>query len=733
MKTSTIVNAANVSSKFNTAIQTVVNNCTELHSTILTLSNVMVETSTNFRCVVAGGVLRDALLGEAYEDVDVFILDLTSQEFKDVYKKMALITGEYLDTSAVDSYGIGFTSVKIGNINLINKSEYYETPEEVLESFTGSCSKIGYVINGNNDTEQLIYCHKGMVDLLLNKRIEFVCNLENFRGARKYINKISEKSWAEGYTFYVDHESYREEALITSGGLGISSRSTEIETYVAINMAGVLSSNGSISMALNEIYTAIGKLQVYSINVYINEPTANIWVQYMQLGINELKITDQLIWLSEMEANIYVNHHLYNYSHPDNVFALACGQWTPDEMNIYNNKTAYLGWDAIFVDNTLEDSIAYGLWKAGKHRIVLQNSTSIEVFLSTYGLNNKVIGRSGNNLRGFGWNFQPSLSRLKKFLDVFSVKGKIVQPCESYEQLMSAIAWGHIFGRNYTLLDSNTLSHPDLAFEHKIEIPSKYQAQVAKSASICSWLFEHKLSVVWNKRTAKECVLTALELKYPDADVEELFKKPSLISVFQFITEQENKDVEHDFIPVDLESGSLGLTLLDKKDPINLYIGEYTSCCQKLNGYGDSVCREGWTDQYSVNYIFRSVTSKDIVAHMWVWQDVDNNYVIDSIEGKGHTNVEDVTYLVKEFAKLCKEKGISVLLSKTGYGLTGDVAKAFNSNTSYCRCQGSKTKYTYMDASIGNSIHIVSNAGNLETSSLTSFKESDFDDIDMMF
>lgn len=733
MKTSTIVNAAEINSKFNTAIKAVVDNCTELHSTILTLRNAMTETSTNFRCVVAGGVLRDALLGEAYEDVDVFVLDLTSKEFKDLYRKISVLTGEHLDTSAVDSYGVGFTSVKIGNMNLINKFNCYETPEEVLESFTGGCSKIGYVINGTDDTEKLIYCQKGMVDLLLNKRIQFVCNLKNFRGARKYINKISQKSWAEGYTFYVDHDGYREEQEITEGGLCISSRSVEIETYVAITMSGVLSSDVSVSLALNSLYTTMGALQIYGIHVYVNEPTATIWVQYMALGINTLPITDQLIWLSEMDANIYVNHHIHNYIHTESVFSLVSGQWTPDEMNIYNNKTAYLGWDSIFVDNTLDENIAYGLWRAGKRRIVLQNSTSIEVFLSTYGLNNKVVGRSENTLRGFGWNFQPSLARLKKFLDVFPVKGKVIQPCESYEQLMSAIAWGHIFGRNYTLLDSNTLSHPDLAFEHKIEIPPKYQAQVAKSTSICSWLFEHKLSVVWNKRTAKECVLTALELKYPNTDIEELFKKPSLIAVFQFIAEQENKDVEHDFIPVDLESGSLGLTLLDKKDPINLYIGEYTSCCQKLNGYGDSVCREGWTDQYSVNYIFRSVTSKDIVAHMWVWQDVDNNYVIDSIEGKGHTNVEDVTYLVKEFAKLCKEKGISVLLSKTGYGLTEDVAKAFSSSTSYYNCKKSKNKYTYMDASIGNSIHIVSNAGNLETSSLTSFKESDFNDIDMIF
>ena len=201
--------------------------------------------------------------------------------------------------------------------------------------------------------------------------------------------------------------------------------------------------------------------------------------------------------------------------------------------------------------------------------------------------------------------------------------------------------------------------------------------------------------------------MATLEGMYPGIDPNEVFLNPNIREVLEYTEANPSKNVAHNFPAIELSVGSVSMELLPKNDPINLYIGEFTSCCQKLGSVGEKVCTDGWNDKYSVNYVFKSVTSGKIIAHAWVWEDIEGNYVIDSLEGRAHADISDIASLVFSFAKECKKTlGNSVRISKTGYGMTSDVISKLNLSEQTV-CLESSTEYGYMDASIGQDLYVV--------------------------
>ena len=131
---------------------------------------------------------------------------------------------------------------------------------------------------------------------------------------------------------------------------------------------------------------------------------------------------------------------------------------------------------------------------------------------------------------------------------------------------------------------------------------------------------------------------------------------------------------------VTISTDEMDLWTLPKSDIRNFSIGDITGNCQHLGGAGEAVCIEGWTDVHSINYVFGNKEEDKFYAHMWVWEAVNGDYVIDSIEGRNFVDVKQVAYLTTQFVNKMAAKGKKVYLSNTTYGLTKDVVKVIKDN-----------------------------------------------------
>ena len=131
---------------------------------------------------------------------------------------------------------------------------------------------------------------------------------------------------------------------------------------------------------------------------------------------------------------------------------------------------------------------------------------------------------------------------------------------------------------------------------------------------------------------------------------------------------------------VTISTNEMDLWTLPKSDMRNIFIGDITGNCQHLGGTGEMVCIEGWSDAHSVNYVFGNKEKDEFHAHMWVWETVNGDYVIDSIEGRKFVDVKQVAYLTTQFVNKMAAKGKKVYLSNTTYGLTKAVVKIIKDN-----------------------------------------------------
>ena len=215
MKTSTIVNANTIiASKFNTALTTVVNNSVEANKAMQIMTEVM-NNFGRFEYFIAGGVYRDNLLGVEISDVDIFLVNMEHDEFNSIVTGVSSLLDIPKEYEGIGDYGDDTASVRVGNINLISKPQLSK-PQQVLEEFSASCSKVGKWVDGFTGDETILYCDKGMKDLLLKNTVEFFYDYGSYPGLRKYISKISSKDWAKGYKFICKMSSFTSEIILKS-------------------------------------------------------------------------------------------------------------------------------------------------------------------------------------------------------------------------------------------------------------------------------------------------------------------------------------------------------------------------------------------------------------------------------------------------------------------------------------------------------------------------------------
>ena len=709
MKTSTIVNANTIiTSKFNTALTTVVNNSVEANKAMQIMTEVM-NNFGRFEYFIAGGVYRDNLLGVEISDVDIFLVNMERDEFNSIVSGVSSSLNIPKEYEGRDDYGDDTASVRVGNINLIAKPQL-SSPQQVLEEFSASCSKVGKWVDGFTGDETILYCDKGMKDLLLRNTVEFFYDYESYPGLRKYISKISSKDWAKGYKFTCKMSSFTSEITVKST-LELTLVNEMHVTGIAFEDLGAFASDYELRVRGIEIGDYLDSLGTNA--KYIGPNQYGTWAEVLSKGLLEMPFVDGVILLSEyglisdikLVPDFELNLHCHTY---EDIINASVGVWNLSQVKAYEARKEHLGWGCLYDKNLLNKFQVKELLDEGKLRLALNSSTSLEVFLNTIGLGNKVIGSPDDSGFFGGYGYTMSSFHARNILKDLKIKGKLIKPCHSYSELVSAAVWSTVLGSEYIHLRSYYLSHEMLAknYPHGA-IPVKYHAQIAKSASLCDWVFEKKIQISWDKKSAKACVLATLEGMYPGIDPNEVFLNPNIREVLEYTGVNPSKNVAHNFPAIELSVGSVSMELLPKNDPINLYIGEFTSCCQKLGSVGEKVCTDGWNDKYSVNYVFKSATSGKIIAHAWVWEDIEGNYVIDSLEGRAHADISDISSLVFSFAKECKKTlGNSVRISKTGYGMTRDVISKLNLSEQTV-CLDSSTEYGYMDASIGQDLYVV--------------------------
>lgn len=257
-----------------------------------------------------------------------------------------------------------------------------------------------------------------------------------------------------------------------------------------------------------------------------------------------------------------------------------------------------------------------------------------------------------------------------------------------------------IFGENWKEASPYMLQH---IFMCNKEVPNNMKKGIATSESLFSWVYDQRLEVDWTvSKSAKVCVLKAIQKEYgvSEQSAEVLLSNPSQIEALRW--KARNPQHTLDVLPETSKEEVEGWTFhkVAKDDILNLTIGDVTDCCQKIGGYGEKVCTEGWNDPNSVNYVIKRPSGR-IAAHFWAWLAKDGGLVIDSVEGPRSTPTEKVAELIMQFMDNNPE--LDMYLSSTNYGLTADVKKVISENYELAEqnCPEPITKYSYIDAEGG--------------------------------
>ena len=186
----------------------------------------------------------------------------------------------------------------------------------------------------------------------------------------------------------------------------------------------------------------------------------------------------------------------------------------------------------------------------------------------------------------------------------------------------------------------------------------------------------------------QEDKLSNLSSKDYDTLKDFINNKPHLT---RFLSGLLSKDTKCNIPEITIKSGNIVMRPVKKNDPLNLFIGNHTACCQKLTGYGESVALVGFNDENSLNYVFEK--DGKIWAHTWIVLCKDGSLIMDSIEGNTGPYQDDINKCVVKFADKCKGE---VLISDTSYGMTKIVVSHIN--TRIVATPKMKTAYQYTDS-----------------------------------
>lgn len=638
---------------------------------------------------LAGGFIRDQLFNVEVKDIDLFVRGFhTSKITLDCLEKLGYI--DPID-SEQDGYN-HFYSFRKDDYNLVVTQNH---PSTEIESFSCSASEVGLVMvataGWNQGEREAQYTLKFQASKLAARTYETgdvyvkLNNRNCYGGLLRYINKMSAKPWAEGQLFkYWFNGQTLEERICPKGGF-------------KFDLDKVIGESGE--------FTNVGE-QICLFNQVLN-PFVFDKEEYEQWVLDIENMRNRVTHL-EFELWSYDGTHLFkkfnlellnslvqigseNLSDHDLVEMIEICSYIPAEIpkewrevkKVLTNELK--GWDFL-------EKINPETYFSGNKRQAFKNCKHKELYLLSLGYKGQLFDTNMH----MGW-----VSAAEGF-----AQGKlkfIPEKWTDVEQVYNALRWTNVMGAATQFLSEYWINHFYNTFL-QIEIPEKYRAQVAKNRYMMTWIFDRHLEVVWDKKTAKECVLATLASKYGEDIAEEAFENPSILKVKSFISvNPQTVDLESPVVPNQYHK-DWSLSLLHKKDKINLYIGDLTGCCQHLSGAGHLVVKQGWNDPRSCNYVVRSPSGK-ILSHFWCWEAQDGTLVIDSIEGRESVPLDILTELLRKFIAASPR---AVVISDTHYGFTKSIVVHLGGGTNQALVPIPYFQYGYMDAKPGHKCFVMS-------------------------
>ena len=367
---------------------------------------------------------------------------------------------------------------------------------------------------------------------------------------------------------------------------------------------------------------------------------------------------------------------------------------------VANSKSIFdlLGnWEVLSSQELFNETIKDGItpqdiiqWmNEGKHRMIRKASKLDADVLTCHGI--PVNGKDASNLTALleTGNHKLNMKAAKKALDFKDL---------DYDKLVHYIVLGeHGINLPRSLHVANYAADVD-------PIPEGMKKLVAANEQLINAIFSEGVSVDWSihPKSAKECVIGSIMIQkgITRSQAETWLQNPSIDESIEH-AKANKPELECTLPEVHFEEEGYTLTRLPKDALENLFMGELTSCCQKLGGFGEDVCTEGWTDKHSVNYIFKT-PSNNICAHFWAWEAQDGSIIIDSIEGRSSADTEIIAELTAQFVDHLNGQGIPVYLSQTPYGITEEVTTLFKEwfelEEVSCPREARVEEYSYKDA-----------------------------------
>lgn len=105
---------------------------------------------------------------------------------------------------------------------------------------------------------------------------------------------------------------------------------------------------------------------------------------------------------------------------------------------------------------------------------------------------------------------------------------------------------------------------------------------------------------------------------------------------------------------VEIQNDEYSFRKLDYGDVRQLYVGEYTDCCQKVRGGGEACVWHAWGNKDGATFVVEK--NNKIIAQSWAWRK-DDLLVFDNIESlKGHIDNPKIFELYKKAAVALKGK-----------------------------------------------------------------------------
>ena len=652
---------------------------------------------------LAGGMFRDPILKSEVQDYDVFMSGHLSRAFI-VWFNEELAKSEFCpkDLEEDNTYHGGFKSVKYTfdgdtpSLNIVSKA--------AVVSFNADISKLGITFDSKGEVYQVfsegiqaIRDRKVILSLHVSDEEEY-----SAQSLHRYARKLLLKPWANQFTFELQvtgdveytevwqHNDLSEESFYAA-------HTTPVETLLCLLEFGLFSvwKEGQAETFVKTVRNFHDRLfnealQLVGPSVRFRLDTADYVSLWLEGYIREGGAYDVIRAGHPSISGIIVNGIKdETYMH----YNVLRGRASAETLD--------LGWD-IMSHLSVE---AQCLLVEGKKRLAFSyrdNGYSSAALRQYY----RAIG-FGKVLEAYECPKNVFTADVRVFLGKpgFTPKQAISNARYTTLDFSKVLGWSTVLGEASLLLDRYWINHADLVRE--VNIPRSMVKTIAINHRLMSWVFEHSLDVDWSvSKSPKVCIIKAIMLVHgvDNKAATVIYDNPGSIQAIEFskVNDNSNVIISKSFPNNRTYTSSCGkyvLEMLSKTSLDNLIVGEYTSCCQHLEGAGRTVCIDGWLDPYSVNYVIKSIDSGLIYSHFWMWESQEGLLVLDSLEGRSDNGISSVTLeLVKAFINT----NTNIAIGNTGYGFTSklinDLGLSLNNTV---KCPTPYIAYRYMDASGG--------------------------------